>query len=254
MSIAVSRIPPIAAENGASEPQGATGGLSASVGRARADELPAVPAVPAVPISPGDASAQAAGPGWGQPGSDACGSGAVHRWFSKVMEQDGPGILRLLWRLLGNEPDVLDAYQECWCLLAQLGQPRNIRNVKGYVYRTASNVAIEVIRRRKRRQGHWAAVVDHYRRQGDRGTSDSGTASKVGPTNEDADEAATIDAMREMMGELPPHLRNVLVLRDLTSMSYKEVGKVLGIEPTTARVYRRQAVLKLADLMREDPS
>jgi hypothetical protein len=35
-------------------------------------------------------------------------------------------------------------------------------------------------------------------------------------------------------------------------MSYKEVARVLGIEPTTARVYRRHAVVKLAELLGEE--
>jgi len=189
----------------------------------------AVTELPPLAVNRADRLAHAAAPARG-----------VHRWFAKVIDEDGPGIMRLLWRLLGNEQDVLDAYQESWCLLAQLGHPRDVRSVKAYVYRTASNVAIEMIRRRRRRRGHWTAVVEHYERQ---------KGDEAGDEDDEADSAA-VAAMREMMSELPPHLRNVLVLRDLANMSYKEVGKVLGIEPTTARVYRRQAVLKMAELLR----
>ena len=37
------------------------------------------------------------------------------------------------------------------------------------------------------------------------------------------------------------------VLRDLSRLSYEEVGRTLGITPATARVYRRHAVVKLAE-------
>ncbi len=53
------------------------------------------------------------------------------------------------------------------------------------------------------------------------------------------------------MALLPDHLRNVVVLRDLSRISYEEIGRMLGIEPTTARVYRRHAVVKLAEILDE---
>ncbi len=171
---------------------------------------------------------------------------SVHRWYARVIRDDGPGILRMLWRMLGNEQDVLDAYQESWCLLAQLGTPRDVRSVRAYVYRTASNVAIEMIRRRKRRQGHWDAVVERYQRESAAGEAD---ADQRNPGRSD-DPSDCTETLRELVGELPPHLRNVVTLRDLAGMKYQEVGSVLGIDPATARVYRRQAILRMAELAR----
>ena len=57
------------------------------------------------------------------------------------------------------------------------------------------------------------------------------------------------DSLREAIASLPRYLGNVIVLRDLSRMSYREVGKTLGIDPATARVYRRHAVVKLAELL-----
>lgn len=181
-------------------------------------------------------------------------------WFSGVLDQEGPAIVRLLWRLLGHEQDVLDAYQECWLLLAQLENPKDVRCVKSYVYRTASNIAVEMIRRRRRRQQHWPAVVERYQRQ----AYDAGECSGGGGGDPAAGAAAGAFTagggvcggrsvgIREMIAELPQHLGNVVVLRDLAGMSYKELGRILGIEPTTARVYRRQAVLKLGEMVRRE--
>ena len=55
--------------------------------------------------------------------------------------------------------------------------------------------------------------------------------------------------LRHAIAQLPAHLRNVIVLRDLSRMPYEEVGRTLGIDPATARVYRRHAVVKLAELI-----
>ena len=153
------------------------------------------------------------------------------------MEAEGPGILRLLWRVLGREQDVMDAYQDCFCKLAVRGEGVDLRSAKAYAYRTATNIAIEMIRVRRRRQLHVPAIARERLR-----------------ASEDAHEAglepgAPVERLREAVAELPPHLRNVIVLRDLGRLPYVEVGARLGIEPATARVYRRHAVVKLAEML-----
>ena len=158
----------------------------------------------------------------------------AHGWVTRVIEPEGEGMLRLLWRILGREQDVMDAYQDCFCKLASLPRRPDLRNARAYVYRTAANIAIEMIRTRTRRQAHWPNIV----------------VERQSALEESPSEAANSDRTEELRGRiagLPPHLRNVIVLRDLNRMSYEEVGRILGIDPATARVYRRHAVVKLAE-------
>ena len=170
-----------------------------------------------------------------------------HGWVVRLIEREGPGILRMLWRILGREQDVMDAYQDCFCKLAASGRRGNITRAKPYAYRTAANIAIEMIRVRTRRAAHWPAIATQRARAHAEANSDE-------PTEYEPSNAA--ERLREAVTQLPDHLRNVVVLRDLSRMSYDEVGRTLGIEPTTARVYRRHAVIKLAELLAEegDPS
>jgi RNA polymerase sigma-70 factor (ECF subfamily) len=169
--------------------------------------------------------------------SDAeAGADVGHGWVLKLMQKEGPGILRLLWRLLGRESDVMDAYQDCFCKLATKAERRSLRSARAYLYRTASNVAIEMLRVRKRRREHWPAVV---------ATAAGNRGEEAGPPTEGGQQAA----LREAIVQLPAHLRNVVVLRDLSRKPYEEVGRILGIRPATARVYRRHAVVKLAELL-----
>jgi len=155
-------------------------------------------------------------------------------WVARLIEAHGEGILRVLWRILGREQDVMDAYQDCFCKLASLPRRPDLRSEKAYAYRTAANIAIEMIRSRTRRQGHWAGIV--YDRQ-----------PAVEEPPDDAAPPDRTEELRRRIAELPPHLRNVVVLRDLSRLSYEEVGRMLGIDPATARVYRRHAVVKLAE-------
>lgn len=166
------------------------------------------------------------------------GPPADHAWVLRLLETEGPGILRLLWRLLGVEQDVLDAYQDTFCNLAMRGGARGLSHARAYAYRTAANVAIELIRVRKRRAAHLPAVAARLTAI----QSDGG---------QDEPEVPVTERLREALDRLPVHLRNVVVLRDLSRMSYEEVGRTLGIGPATARVYRRHAVVKLAELLGE---
>ncbi len=168
---------------------------------------------------------------------ERCAGGAgPHVWIARLMDRDGPGIVRMLRRMLGNEQDVMDAYQDCFCKLARRPVGDRPANARAYAYRTAGNIAIELIRGRKRRREHQPAIAEHQRKAG-------GVATGEGLSAEQR------DSLREAIALLPRYLGNVIVLRDLSRMSYREVGKTLGIDPATARVYRRHAVVKLAELL-----
>jgi RNA polymerase sigma-70 factor (ECF subfamily) len=154
------------------------------------------------------------------------------------MENDGPGILRVLWRLLGSEADVMDAYQDCFCKLASRKSAKGLRSARAYAYRTATNIAIELIRGRSRRRAHLPEVAAKRERELSEEAAEEGDEGRL-------------DALRDAIGRLPAHLANVVVLRDLSRLSYQDVGRTLGIDPATARVYRRHAVVKLAELLDE---
>jgi RNA polymerase sigma-70 factor (ECF subfamily) len=157
----------------------------------------------------------------------------------RIMDSEGPAILRMLQRLLGNRNDAMDAYQECFCKLAARGDGCGVEHAKAYVYRTASNIAVEMIRSRTRRREHMPAVAEVRARQ-------SGEATEADANRAPAGQEDVLHDMRRAISRLPAHLRNVITLRDLCRLSYAEVGKTLGIEPATARVYRRQAVIALS--------
>ncbi len=161
-------------------------------------------------------------------------------WLDRVIRREGPGILRMLWRFLGSEQDTMDAYQDCFCKLAALNSTRIPKNVRAYAYRTAMNIATDLVRTRARRATHRPAVQ--------RAAADRADA-QAAPVEGDNQAVGRAGALRDAMARLPRHLRDVVLLRDLSRWSYKQVGQALGIGPATARVYRRHAVVKLAELM-----
>ncbi len=161
-------------------------------------------------------------------------SASIPAWVTRCLKRDGQAILRMLWRILGCEADVMDAYQDCFCKLATCNGGRRPKHATAYAYRTAVNIAVGLIRSRTRRNAHWPAIVAERARADD------------GGTRRDSDRLTT---MRAAIAQLPPHLRNVVALRDLNGMPYAQVGTILGINAATARVYRRHAIVKLAEVL-----
>ncbi len=162
-----------------------------------------------------------------------------HGWVLRVMRADGPALVRLLWRMLGREQDVLDAYQDTFCRLIGLGDSAGSAPPRGYIFRTAMNIALDMRRRRKVRVEHLeAAALARMTPIADR---DSG---RVG-------EPSLVESLREAIEALPQRLRDVVVLRDLAEMSYHDVSLILDITGGTARVYRREAIVALAARLKE---
>ena len=150
------------------------------------------------------------------------------RWILSTMHKHGRELITLLWRILGNEQDVCDAYQDTFLQLAHYEGGHKPEYVKAYIFRTANNVAISMLRRKvadKKRIS--SAVVD---------------GKHVTSPAKELDSKYLQESLRYYIAQLPAHLRNVITLRDLAELSYAQIGRILGISAGTARVYRCKAL------------
>jgi len=162
------------------------------------------------------------------------------RWVLSAMGKHGQSMITMLWRILGNEQDVCDAYQQTFLQLAHHGNGAKPDNIDAYLFRTAANIAVSILRRQKLQK-------------------ELTQKTKVEtPTACDVDYAANLDAklmqgqLRLAIAKLPEYLRDVIVLRELAELPYNQVGKILGITAATARVYRFKALTLLAAWMAKD--
>jgi RNA polymerase sigma factor (sigma-70 family) len=157
------------------------------------------------------------------------------QWVLTAMRKHGPELVTMLWRLLGNEQDVCDAYQTTFLHLAHRDGGEKPRHVKAYVFRTASNAAITMLRQR----------VIEDRKLGDLEKSAPSAETAMG----DLDGRYLGESLRRYVARLPDHLRTVVALRDLAELPYSEVARIMGISGGTARVYRCKAIQLLANWM-----
>jgi RNA polymerase sigma factor (sigma-70 family) len=154
----------------------------------------------------------------------------TQRWVLSAMQRHGPELVTMLWRILANEQDVCDAYQDTFLKLAHYEAGQKPRYVRAYVFRTAANTALSMLRHK---------IVERNRVR---------TLQMQSPTNTigDLNSAWLRDKLRCCIAKLPRNLREVVTLHDLAELPYGQVGRILDITPATARVYRCKAIRLLA--------
>ena len=183
---------------------------------------------------------------WDLVGSESIA--ADQRWVLSAMQKHGQELINMLWRILGNEQDVCDAYQDTFLQLAhfeenglaaagqgRLGKPSHI---KAYLFSTANNIAISMLRRKIAERNRIAKSANDRK-------------NECSPVKE-LDSKFLRETLREYITKLPDHMRSVLVLRDLAELSYSQIGLILNISTGTARVYRCKAIQLLAVWMSKE--
>jgi RNA polymerase sigma-70 factor (ECF subfamily) len=121
-------------------------------------------------------------------------------------------------RLVGHPEDALDAAQEALLAIAR-GLPAFDGRARftTWMYRVATNAALDELRRRRRRPEPSEAVVDR---------ADPGDGYGA------VDARLSVDAA---LAQLPEEFRVAVVLRDLADLDYAEISEVLEIPPGTVR-------------------
>ncbi len=159
------------------------------------------------------------------------------RWILVAMQKNGEKIMTMLWRILGNEQDVCDAYQDTFLQLAHWQGGQKPDNVRAFVFRTASNTAVSILRRRKVHDKACRAIAEE---------TTEFYSTQVGG---DLDANQLRETLRTYITRLPEQLRSVILLRDLAEMPYSQVASIMGISVASARVYRCRAVQLLSAWM-----
>jgi RNA polymerase sigma-70 factor, ECF subfamily len=139
----------------------------------------------------------------------------------QLLRHHQPMIWALCRRIVGDDHSAADAAQEAMIsIVRNLGRFDGRSSLRTWIYRVATNAALDEIRRRQRRP---QAVGDQVPEANHMVTSDQASA---------VDDRLLID---EALGQLPPDFRAAVVLRDLVDLDYAEISSVLSVPPGTVR-------------------
>lgn len=161
--------------------------------------------------------------------------------WKEIIERHGPGVWHTAYRLLADDADAADCYQETFLAAWQLSKRQPVRNISALLTRIATSRAIDRLRQRYRQSAKGMNPLD----------------VTVLPSTLPGPERRVQDwelsaRLRKALTRLPEHEAEVFCLRHLNNMSYRQIAKELGITSNTAGVLLHRARNKLVDFFRQD--
>jgi RNA polymerase sigma-70 factor (ECF subfamily) len=168
--------------------------------------------------------------------------------FEELVARFEPRVFRLTWRILQHREDAEDATQQTFISVMEgLDGFREEASVSTWVLRIATNEALAMLRKRRRRS---AIPLERESSPSDNETP-LPHPDFVAQWREDPAELAQRSEIRELVAqaleELDEKYRVVFVLRDIEQFSTKETAELLGISVPNVKVRLLRARLQLRE-------
>jgi len=170
--------------------------------------------------------------------------------FGMLVEQYQDNIYGYVFRMLHDPEEAEDVAQEVFIRAYQnLAGFREAASFKTWLYRIATNLAIDAARTRKRRWSDTVSLDEPVE-------TDEGELSRQLP----ADRRGTVSQVEssqlqqivaEAIAQLSAKLRTVVTLYDIEGLSYEEIAEVLGCPVGTVKSRLFNARNQLRDKLEE---
>jgi RNA polymerase sigma-70 factor (ECF subfamily) len=158
------------------------------------------------------------------------------RAYRELIRRYQTPVLNLAWRITGNPEDAAEVAQETFIrVLRSLHTYDPERPLKTWLFKIAANLALDAIRRRKRRP---VALEDLF-------DEDKGPLLEAVEPGPGPDAALRMDQAAErfdaLIGEMPEHYQAILYLRYREDLAYEEIAYALAIPLGTVKVRLHRA-------------
>lgn len=168
--------------------------------------------------------------------------------FEQLVLDNQNKVYSLALRLCGDREEAADLSQEAFVKAWQgLSAFQGESSFATWVYRLTTNVCIDHLRRKKRREGVEPTV-----------SLDDENNGWAEPADRNSDPQLQMErsergqALAQGLDRLPDWQRRVLVLRELSGLSYQEISDALDIDLGTVKSRIARARLALRKILLED--
>jgi len=145
-------------------------------------------------------------------------------------------MFNVVYRWVWDDEEAQDLVQEAFMRVWKRRQDVDMRTVEPLLYKTALNLASN--RRRARKVWRWVSLEAVFDRQSSRERADAAISR-----------AEQDEAVRAAVEGLPEPLRRVVVLCELSGLSYEQVGGLLSIPAGTVGSRRNRAMRLLREAL-----
>ena len=168
--------------------------------------------------------------------------------FEQLVLDNQNRVYSLALRLVGDREEAADLAQEAFVRAWQgLGSFQGESSFSTWVYRLTTNVCIDYLRRQARRREVEPAVS----LSGEDTDWEPAAGWETDPQRQ-LERAERGRALARGLERLPEHQRRPLVLREVSGLSYREIGQALELDLGTVKSRIARARLALRKILLED--
>ena len=168
--------------------------------------------------------------------------------FEALVRAHEKTVYNIALRMLGNPQDAEDAAQDAFLkAYRSIDALQDSDRFSVWLYRIVSNVCLDQLRARKRRQ-ELSVTVEN----------DEGELEELELPDERfspahlLDRKLTREAVQRGLNALNDEARNILLLREIRGLSYEEIGQALNLEPGTVKSRLFRSRKKLCEILLQD--
>ena len=167
--------------------------------------------------------------------------------FEQLLLAHQKKVYNLCLRMAANPDDALDLSQEAFIKAWRtLGQYQFEASFSTWLFRLTSNVCIDFLRRKKRRQE--TSLTENY------DDSDEGAELSIPDANPLPEQQAITNETKielaRAMGQLAPDHREILQLRVVEDLPYEQIADILGVRVGTVKSRLARARLSLRKILK----
>ena len=159
--------------------------------------------------------------------------------LSEFVRNRHEALLRFFTMRTGSREEAKDLVQCAYVKVLAVDRPERIRDLEGYVWRSALNLVTDWSRRR--------AVRDDYERYA---VSDSADLAHSIETELETRER--IECAARAHAALSPRCQEAFTLRILEDRPFKDVGRAMGISDRMAKIYVARARVSLQEAIERE--
>ena len=167
--------------------------------------------------------------------------------FEELLLLHQKKVYNLCLRMSANPDDALDLSQEAFLRAwRSLGQYQFEASFSTWLFRLTSNICIDFLRRKKRRQE--TSLTESYD-DSDEGAELSVPDAQPGPEQQAMTNETKIELARAME-QLSPEHREILQLRVIEDLQYEQIADILGMRVGTVKSRLARARLALRKILK----
>lgn len=157
-------------------------------------------------------------------------------WFESAFKEHWQRVYAVVYRLLGDPDEAQDlALEAFWRLHQRLPQNGELGNLDGWLYRVVTNLGLNALRARQRRQ--------RYEQQAGHNALENSATSDPAAQYERQQER---EQVRGILAQMKPRSARLLVLRH-SGLSYAEIAAALDLAPGSVGTLLARAEREFAE-------